>query len=395
LQRVISNSEHSHVGLVVALPNKWTSEEELYVLELTFNLDNVIDPFAEFARKGMCLFRLKERLHNFQGGLITHYPLAKPLEAIPKTDLGNTVLRIHAQEAVPSIPNSAGTQYILRTFPFDTKRNLREFVGLTGVKFIAQALAHIAVLKEDTFPTPAEQTVEWLKRQPVWDRPNLVRMPQEALKTVMATMGRNTAKKAVEHSVSVQHNFPVVAPPQFAPQGGAPASFQQQPQFVSQHQFAAQPQFAQQPPPPQFAQQPQYPTSAAPMNFPVVAPPNFGPQLAAGGNNSRRASGVIQPAGGGDPKLAAMEAEMRRLELEAATQQRSMDEQARRLEAEQKALEAAMMASEAQMKQLQAGMAASGGDDGNSDEGDDDGSASANAQLLALSSAGFNHYSYP
>ncbi len=45
--RVIANSEHSHVGLVVALPNKWTSEEELFVLELTFNLDNVVDAFAE------------------------------------------------------------------------------------------------------------------------------------------------------------------------------------------------------------------------------------------------------------------------------------------------------------------------------------------------------------
>lgn len=27
----------------------------------------------------MCLFRLKERLHNFHGGLITHYPLLKVL----------------------------------------------------------------------------------------------------------------------------------------------------------------------------------------------------------------------------------------------------------------------------------------------------------------------------
>ncbi len=301
------------------------------------------------------------------------------------------MLRIHGQETVPSIPNSAGTQYILRTFPFDTKRNLREFVPLTGVKFIAQALAHIAVLKEDTFPTPAEQTVEWLKRQPIWDRPNLVRMPQEALKTVMATMGRNTAKKAMEHNVSVQHNFPVVAPPQFAPQQGLPAVAPSMPmhphlsgQFPVQQQQPLQP----------FA--PQYPMAAAPqMNFPVVAPPNFGPQVAAGGSNSRRASGVMAPVGaaGGDPKLAAMEAEMRRLELEAAAQQRMMDEQARKLEAEQKALEAAMMASEAQMKQLQAGLA-SGGDDANSDEGDDDGSTSANAQLLALSSAGFN-YSYP
>ncbi len=38
---------------------------------------------------------------------------------------------------VPSVPNTVSTQFILRTFPFDPKRNLREFVSLTGAKFIA------------------------------------------------------------------------------------------------------------------------------------------------------------------------------------------------------------------------------------------------------------------
>ncbi len=51
-----------------------------------------------------------------------------------------------------------------------------------------------------------------------------------------------------------------------------------------------------------------------------------------------------------------------------------------------------MMASEAQMKQLQSGFGT--GEDGNSDEADDDGSASANAQLLALTGAGFNNQMY-
>ncbi len=307
-----------------------------------------------------------------------------------------TVLRVHGQETVPSVPNSAGTQFILRTFPFDTKRNLREFVPLTGVKFIAQALAHIALLKEDQLPAPAEQTVDWLKRQPIWNRPNLVRMPQEALKTVMATMGRNTGKKLAEQSAAPQHNFPVVQPPQFqqqppVPQFAASAPPQQYAaaplQYAPVQQQQQQQQFASQSArmSGQFAPQ-QYPMPApAAMSFPVVPPPNF----SASGSGSRRSSMAAPVAT--DPKIAAMEAEMRRLEAEAAAQQRMMDEQARKLEADQRALEAAMLASEAQMKQLQAGLNGGGGDDGNSDEGDDDGSASANAQLLALSSAGFNY----
>lgn len=62
------------------MPNKWHGEPELYVLELSNNIDKFIDPFSESPRQGLVLFRLQERLHAFHGGLITHYPLRKQLE---------------------------------------------------------------------------------------------------------------------------------------------------------------------------------------------------------------------------------------------------------------------------------------------------------------------------
>ena len=147
--KLVHNTEHSQAGLVVEIPNKWTGEKEQYVLELTFNLDGTIDCFSESPRRGMTLFRLKERLHSFHGGLITHYPLKEPLNEIARNDLANTVLRVHAREEVPSVANTAATQYILKTFPFDPKRNLREFISLTGSKFIAMALSHVAKLREE------------------------------------------------------------------------------------------------------------------------------------------------------------------------------------------------------------------------------------------------------
>ncbi len=51
-----------------------------------------------------------------------------------------------------------------------------------------------------------------------------------------------------------------------------------------------------------------------------------------------------------------------------------------------------MLASEMQMKQLQASSTPSAhrDEDGQSDEGDDDGGASANANLLAMQQAGFH-----
>lgn len=51
-------------------------------------------------------------------------------------------------------------RYILRNFPFDAKKNLREFISLSGAKYVSSALVHIAVLEENDIPkTQPEMTV--------------------------------------------------------------------------------------------------------------------------------------------------------------------------------------------------------------------------------------------
>jgi len=35
--KLVSNSDYSHVGMIVCLPNKWTEEEEHYILEIGRN----------------------------------------------------------------------------------------------------------------------------------------------------------------------------------------------------------------------------------------------------------------------------------------------------------------------------------------------------------------------
>jgi hypothetical protein len=35
--QLITNSPYSHIGIALRLPNKWTQEEELYIVELTKN----------------------------------------------------------------------------------------------------------------------------------------------------------------------------------------------------------------------------------------------------------------------------------------------------------------------------------------------------------------------
>jgi hypothetical protein len=77
---------------------------------------------------------------------------------------------------------------------------------LSGCKFIAKALSHVAVLKESDFPAASEMSLDWIKNQPIWAQPNLVRMPREALKQVMNTVrssGNSVAKRP-----SVTQQFP-------------------------------------------------------------------------------------------------------------------------------------------------------------------------------------------
>jgi hypothetical protein len=436
---LINNSEHSHVGMVVLMPNKWHKEPELYVLELTDNIDEFIDPFAEGSRKGICLFRLLERLHAFHGGLITHYPLKKPLEGIPIDDIADAVRRVHAQADMPKVINSSITQFILKNFSgLDPRRNLVEFVSLSGPRFVSSALTHIAVLKEGQIPPPIELTVEWIKRQDIWDKPNLVRLPEEALKIAMATVGRNAGNPDVKvvqkkdvippPSSTAQRRLSNAPPMAVAPPASstaqrrgsnAPAAMtappQQQPYQLQQPppatQYYASPQMQHhQPPPPQYnpalnpammgsgglsVQQP-YGGNGAQSNSgnmyrhaPVAAVPN--PQFAA-------------PNPQLNPQLAAMEREMKRLEEESAKQQKLMAQQAKKLEAEQKALEAAMLASEMQMKQLQgqtvgrgSGVSVANEDDsGISDEADDDMTQAGESNLAYLTGAGlnFNHMAH-
>jgi hypothetical protein len=333
--KLINNSEHSHLGLVVAMPNKLNGSEELFVMEMTYNLDKMYDPFSENnTRSGLCLFRLTERLHFYHGGLITHYPLKKPLDAIPVTDLADSMKRVHGRTETPQLSQTPATQYILRNFPFDAKKNLREFISLSGAKYVSSALVHIAVLEENDIPkTQPEMTVEWMKRQRCWGKPNLLRMPSEALKAAVQTIGRkNSGVQRRAPQVTAVHSAPYTA------DGGAP------PPVPSKH-----------------------------------------------GNDNNRPEPPVAHVAAAAPQVNAVDVEMRRLEAEAAAQARALDERARKLEEEQRALEKQLLETEENLRANSAHTPRGGNSDGNSTEGDDDGNSEVgDSNLLALATAGFN-----
>ena len=79
MMKLQSNSDFNHMGVVVVLPNLYTGQPSLYVAEVTANYEKMADAFAEKRKKGFCLFRLYERLHQFHGGEIQLLPLKNEL----------------------------------------------------------------------------------------------------------------------------------------------------------------------------------------------------------------------------------------------------------------------------------------------------------------------------
>jgi len=86
MNKLITNSPYSHVGMVFRLPNKWTRRDDLFVLEVAKNAEGnytspvaipsycfnffsqgFLDAFLERPYTGVALYRLLERLHQYQG----------------------------------------------------------------------------------------------------------------------------------------------------------------------------------------------------------------------------------------------------------------------------------------------------------------------------------------
>mmetsp|Transcript_10209 Transcript_10209/g.15382 ORF Transcript_10209/g.15382 Transcript_10209/m.15382 type:complete len:740 (+) Transcript_10209:26-2245(+) len=96
--RVASSGRFSSVALVVELLNKYTEEPQLYLLDVTRNVDQMIDAFSDTVRTGVTLLNLKERLHQFWGRSIYWAPLKKPLNTVQKEQLVSHVLALHSDQ---------------------------------------------------------------------------------------------------------------------------------------------------------------------------------------------------------------------------------------------------------------------------------------------------------
>eukprot|EP01087_Luapelamoeba_hula_P008534 TRINITY_DN2134_c0_g1_i4.p1 TRINITY_DN2134_c0_g1~~TRINITY_DN2134_c0_g1_i4.p1 ORF type:complete len:881 (-),score=144.54 TRINITY_DN2134_c0_g1_i4:21-2663(-) len=153
LTQLATNAPYSHVGVIVKLPNKWTSEEELYVVELTKNHNGFQDAFKEKVSSGVNIFRLKERLHHFHGNsniwwVQQKQPLAQEkqfIEWILKMHAGDTRL---VEQILPEIQNSQLKEFLASRFKIGVL-NFTVLMDMYSSAFVYKALCQAGVVNED------------------------------------------------------------------------------------------------------------------------------------------------------------------------------------------------------------------------------------------------------
>lgn len=95
-QKLVTNNKFSRLGIVLRLANKWTQKEELYVLEVTRNIDNFLDAYRETATNGVSLFRFFERIHHIHAHSVWWIPMKKLLSESAKAKMVEHIWQTHA-----------------------------------------------------------------------------------------------------------------------------------------------------------------------------------------------------------------------------------------------------------------------------------------------------------
>lgn len=129
--QVNSGSSYSSVGMIVELTHKYTEELELFVFEITRNLEEMVDAFSDVVRVGCTLLPLQERLHRFHGSAIAWLPLLEPIPEAQQEKLFASLWSFHRSTALPvgqlhnvdiaKVPAAALLQFFHERFSFDPK----------------------------------------------------------------------------------------------------------------------------------------------------------------------------------------------------------------------------------------------------------------------------------
>jgi len=163
LIKLRSATPFSHLGIILKLNNKWSKEEELYIVEATSNPDNYIDAFKEVKRPGINIFRFYERLHQFHGTGIWWSALKQPPDPKKLIEAIQWIWKEYKKEEIDlkSVYASCNDsmQLLMDEFQIDYKKNYAPLFDLWSTELVARFYKACGLVPETvdvTTVTPLE-----------------------------------------------------------------------------------------------------------------------------------------------------------------------------------------------------------------------------------------------
>lgn len=232
-QKVATNNKVSRVGVLLRLANKWTQKEELYVLEVSRNIDGFLDAYRETATNGLSIFRFFERLHQVHAHAVYWVPLRRLLDERAKAKMVEHIWTLHAQITCENLhqmaqPGHAAVMDFLAArfgiggkFAFDTSETFTPSI-------VAQCLSQAGLALD---PRQGELTVADIVKHAAYQDPILLRCLQtNALAAPPPQQAPQPAPLLMPHHL--QHHPAAGQPPQGPMMMQHPAMMMQPPMVM-------------------------------------------------------------------------------------------------------------------------------------------------------------------
>lgn len=105
LVKISSDSPSSQVSMVFKAPNRWTRKVELFLVEISRNIDRMVCSFTEEVgpRSGLNIFRLEERLYQINATVVWWVPLKKAMTRAQESALTEYIWKHIQTDLSPSL----------------------------------------------------------------------------------------------------------------------------------------------------------------------------------------------------------------------------------------------------------------------------------------------------
>lgn len=203
LTQLSSGFPFSRIGVVIEAPNKWTRLPELYLLELTRNVDNFLDAPSEVVRRNSCsVFRLVERLFQVNANSVWWLPLHSPLTEAQKFKINEFTWRMHNEPSLipveltlsdPTIP-----RWVALTFGEKNFKDPTEFIDLYSASMCIELLRLAGLIS----PTGNQGQPHDVVNLDCFRSPVLIRPPPGDARPPTLTHADSVPKTTIESGAS-------------------------------------------------------------------------------------------------------------------------------------------------------------------------------------------------